>query len=315
MYELPLDKKDVAILRELDKDVRASYAQIGRKTKLSKEVVQYRMKRLEEKGVITGYICSPKIGSEHKVYKFLIKNKSLSAKKKQEFLNFVKDHRTVSWLASTEGNWDFIITSVSENFTDFLRHVERVLERYGSHFKDRQFLQSTEFIALNEKYLHEDPTALRVERNDLLAPTIAVDEIDATLLSYLSGNARASFVELASVVQLTPEAVGQRFRKLDLLQGFGPRINHAKLGLEYYHIFIAMSDYGKKEALLNYYVHHKNCIFIMQHIGFYDLHLELVLPRGASQDFLDELTGTFGESIASYELLRIAKEHFLQVVR
>ena len=47
-----IDIKDLAILRELDQDVRASSAQIGRKVRLSKEVVQYRIKKLEQEKII-----------------------------------------------------------------------------------------------------------------------------------------------------------------------------------------------------------------------------------------------------------------------
>ena len=46
MYKL--DKKDKDILYELDLNSRQSFNQIGRKIKLSKEVVQYRIKQLEK---------------------------------------------------------------------------------------------------------------------------------------------------------------------------------------------------------------------------------------------------------------------------
>ena len=50
-----LDKKDKQILYQLDLDSRQSYKQIGKKSKLSREVVQYRIKQLEKKGIIRGY--------------------------------------------------------------------------------------------------------------------------------------------------------------------------------------------------------------------------------------------------------------------
>ena len=53
MYKL--DKKDKQILYQLDLDSRQSFNQIARKVKLSREVVQYRVKQLEKKGIIKGY--------------------------------------------------------------------------------------------------------------------------------------------------------------------------------------------------------------------------------------------------------------------
>ena len=51
-----LDKLDQKLLLELYKDARQSNAQIGKTLLCSKEVIQYRLKRLEENGIITKYI-------------------------------------------------------------------------------------------------------------------------------------------------------------------------------------------------------------------------------------------------------------------
>ena len=50
-----IDLKDRKILYELDLNCRQSNAQIGKKVGLSKEVVTYRIKRMEDEGVITRY--------------------------------------------------------------------------------------------------------------------------------------------------------------------------------------------------------------------------------------------------------------------
>ena len=50
-----MDKKDKLILKELDKDARQSNAEIGKKINLSKDVVNYRIKRLEENEIIQNY--------------------------------------------------------------------------------------------------------------------------------------------------------------------------------------------------------------------------------------------------------------------
>jgi len=47
-----IDLKDRKILYHLDLNCRQSNAQIGKKVRLSKEVVNYRIKRMEEEGII-----------------------------------------------------------------------------------------------------------------------------------------------------------------------------------------------------------------------------------------------------------------------
>ena len=48
-----IDLKDRKILYELDLNCRQSNAQIGKKVGLSRKVVEYRIKRMEEEGIIT----------------------------------------------------------------------------------------------------------------------------------------------------------------------------------------------------------------------------------------------------------------------
>lgn len=50
-----LDPTDRAIIRELERDARASWAQVGRQVALTAPAVRERVRRMERAGVITGY--------------------------------------------------------------------------------------------------------------------------------------------------------------------------------------------------------------------------------------------------------------------
>ena len=50
-----LDLKDRKNLYHLDLNCRQSNTQIGKKAGLSRQVVEYRIKRMEEEGIIKGY--------------------------------------------------------------------------------------------------------------------------------------------------------------------------------------------------------------------------------------------------------------------
>ncbi|MGH3242325.1 MAG: Lrp/AsnC family transcriptional regulator [Spirillospora sp.] len=54
----PLDAIDLRILTELQRDGRATLAELGRRVALSAPAVAERVQRLEETGVITGYHAS-----------------------------------------------------------------------------------------------------------------------------------------------------------------------------------------------------------------------------------------------------------------
>ncbi|GGK70988.1 Lrp/AsnC family transcriptional regulator [Amphritea balenae] len=63
-----LDKLDIAILRELQKNARITVTELASRVGLSKTPCQIRMKRLEEQGYILGYIAlvdQKKLGTKH----------------------------------------------------------------------------------------------------------------------------------------------------------------------------------------------------------------------------------------------------------
>jgi Lrp/AsnC family leucine-responsive transcriptional regulator len=53
--ESPLDATDWRILRELQQDARLSYNELGRRVSLSAPAVAERVRKLEDRGIITRY--------------------------------------------------------------------------------------------------------------------------------------------------------------------------------------------------------------------------------------------------------------------
>jgi DNA-binding Lrp family transcriptional regulator len=313
-----LDLKDYAILRALDNDVRASNAQIGRITRLSKETVQYRIGILEKNKIITGYWTVPTIGTNFHLYKILLKNKSLGKEKKKEFIEYMKKEKLSSWFASTQGNWDYVVSSFAENDEDFSKFMVDFLEKFGSYFRDKQIIKGIEVVSMNEKYLYSDGKLLYAQKDNLLISIPKKDDVDKEILRALSINARVSFSDIARNLNLSSEAVSKRFKALEknnLIKAMKVRIDHSKLGLEYYHLFVSMNNYLKKDAVCAYFITHPCCVFLMKHLGAYDLHVELVMKPDFVDSIIDELSEKFGEDISSYELLKIQKEYIMVVLR
>jgi len=50
-----IDKKDKKIIYQMRNNCRLSYSQIGKKVGLHKDVVAYRVKRLQDLGIIKGF--------------------------------------------------------------------------------------------------------------------------------------------------------------------------------------------------------------------------------------------------------------------
>ena len=104
---MKLDKKDWSILAELDKNCRQPINQIAKIAGLSKDTTKYRIKRLEEKGIIKGYrtvIDTGKLGFT--AYRLLIQFTSMPKEKEEEVKQHLLTTPSLCWLVEVEGNWN-----------------------------------------------------------------------------------------------------------------------------------------------------------------------------------------------------------------
>jgi len=54
---------------------------------------------------------------------------------------------------------------------------------------------------------------------------------------------------------------------------------------------------------------------MMLHVGYYDMHLEFMLPKEKIQVVIEDFITRFGDNVASYELLNIREEHVMNIMK
>ncbi|WP_083774936.1 Lrp/AsnC family transcriptional regulator [Neptuniibacter caesariensis] len=120
-----LDKLDMAILRELQKDGRVTVTELASRVGLSKTPCQVRMKRLEELGYIMGYtalIDQKKLGSKHVAF---VQVTMLDTKTKalQAFNDAVRAIPEIEQCHMIAANFDYLLkvrTSDIESYREVL---------------------------------------------------------------------------------------------------------------------------------------------------------------------------------------------------
>jgi len=135
-----LDLKDRKILYELDLNCRQSNTQIGKKVGLSKQVVDYRIKRMEKEGVIQNYytvIDAYKLG--YTFYRYYINLESVSRNKKEEIIKHFVNYEKISTVATVRGKYDLIIVFWVDDVAEFYEFWKKTLEKYGNQFSERIF--------------------------------------------------------------------------------------------------------------------------------------------------------------------------------
>jgi DNA-binding Lrp family transcriptional regulator len=127
-----LDKLDIAILRELQKDCRTSVQIIAKKVKTPSSTVHYRIKRLEEQEYINGYYVNlnpEKIGKE---YLTIMQVKAVYGQNyHEETGNKLAKLEGVSAVYFLLGEWDFIVIIRSKDQVAYMQILEQVMQMDG----------------------------------------------------------------------------------------------------------------------------------------------------------------------------------------
>lgn len=136
-----LDEKDMKILPLLTSNSRIQTLDLAKKTKLNVKTVVSRIKKLEKKGIISGYklfIDLDKMG--FKFHKAFISINKANAEDFAKFLDFCKKNKNIIHLVENVGSWELepefevenddkfyeIIAEIKNKFPDLVKAVSTV---------------------------------------------------------------------------------------------------------------------------------------------------------------------------------------------
>ncbi|MDP4039074.1 MAG: Lrp/AsnC family transcriptional regulator [Candidatus Pacearchaeota archaeon] len=302
---MQIDKKDKEILFHLSLNARASLKDISNKTRLSKEVIHYRIKNLEKRGVIEGYyaVIDPyKIGMTF--YRVYMKTEMDSSTEKR-FLDFLKKHPKVTWVVEMNGDLDFLYVVWSKNIIEFEEVYNEINRKFGKYIQKKFFSIMTKVYYLKNKYLLEKQdrsfqlTGERITNSKL-------DDFDFRLIKLLSLEGRLPSTEIARKLKSNVKTAQRRIKKLvkeKIITCFNIKINHKILGYTQRKVMLNLKDTSKEniEKIISFIINQKDTIYITIAIGQYDIEFEMI--EKTHHDFhnlLKEIKNKFPRMIKEY---------------
>ncbi len=301
-----LDIADRRILYQLDLNSRQSLTQIGKKVRLKKHVVSYRIKRMQEDGIITEFwtqIDSYKLG--YIVFRFYLVYQYMTPEIESDLIAFlVKDKRT--WVVeSIIGKYDLGVFLWVRNIRDFYQFWERLLDRFGDYFAEKIFSIYVQGLSypcsylLGEEFVEKDR-----EKGEITGggSEVKVDEYDLRLLNLVALDARMSLVAMAKELGCSTQMVTSRLKRLrqqNVIQSFRVGYDLAKLGLKPFKVDVQLQEHTQRKEIIEYIKHHPHLVFIGTSAGVSDLELEF----------------DFADSDDIHRVMKDIKERFPQAVR
>lgn len=310
-----LDLLDRKIIYTLDFNSRMALSQLAKKIGISKQVAKYRLENILKKGSIMGFyadINASKIGLE--IYMVYFKFHKMTPEIEKKFIKHMKSQESVGVNISVNGKWDYTIDLWAASIMHFKRYYQTIMKDYEKYVKSKQVVIETDF------YYFKPKPILNIKSEEQITMTgdiesVKLDEIDKKILANLAKNSRIPLVELAKIVNLTPNAVKDRIKNLgknNIILGYRVFINYQLLGFLHYRVFLHLENLNEEieKSIIQFLKYNKNCVSITKTIGYCELEFRAIVENvDEFYKLMEELRNKFSDYLKEYESIIYYKMH------
>lgn len=312
-----IDWKDRQILFYLEEDGFQPASEIAKKTRLSKQVVGYRIAELQRKGILRRccvIVNEAKLG--HTFFKFYLKYKNVNKELEDEMVNYFNNHPDVGLLNTCDGRFDMYIGVWARDSHHLYMIHKDLFSKYGKYFEDLSL--SIVETAYNSKrgYLIDKATIGEVPLfGGEVDPNPQIDELDKKILGMLSRDARTRLVDIAKELKVTPNAVSYRIKnmkKSGIIQGARIVLDRNKMGFLFYKVLVKVDSFEEKEVsrFLHYMAQHPNIVDVDLCLGDWNIEVDVEIESyDAFRKLMLELRTNFSNLIKNYDSLLVFHEH------
>jgi len=311
-----LDLKDRKILYELDLNCRQSNTQIGKKVGLKKDVVAYRIKRMQEEGVIRKFwaaINTFKLG--YNVFRLYINFQYVSSDIKKEIIQHFVDYKNVWAVISVKAEIDFDVIIWVRDIYEFYLFWSKTLDKFEDYFAKCTFSMYVEAFNYKSSCLLDE-----IENSERLmyrttcgGKPVEIDEIDYKILNEIAINARIPLIELAEKIGCSSQSVNYRIKNLikhGIIEAFRVNVDLPKLGLHKYKLEIFLKDHKQRKAIWDYLKVKPYCDTLNVSVGWCDLEFEIIVENvDQLGKIMDELYSKFPNAIKKQTFWIIDEYH------
>lgn len=273
-----IDEKDKLILFELLQDSRQPLTKIAKAVRLPQQTVSYRIKKLEDEGIIKKYTINvnyQKIGlNRHSLYLDL---KGIKAEEIDDYLKHITDIKEVSccYMLHDISEWKIYISVWTRTIERYDEIQTKILTRFKNHINNYISFQSVKSYTYFARRLNTKKGA-KVDIKEGL-DNILLKDIDFKILEKLRENSKIPILQLAKELNTTVNTAMRRIKFLKnkgVIQRFYPIINMKKIGYTEY-TFISRLDasYDKDiEKFIEYAKSDPRFVIVIKAVGYVNIY-------------------------------------------
>ena len=322
--ELNLDKKDLLILETLLENSRATLTTLNKITKLSKVALINRLKKLEKEKIIQGYSTIVNIHNlDYEMITLMIKTK-MTLTEKEEFIDYLKQIPFINQIVTPySSDWDFMLRVYAKNRKDMDELITKIT-KYGKILNlELLYLDEWFWKGRNNLFIKLDLNKYQKKEDSSFYKTFQkkkiktkYDQKDLEILYYLSNNARISYIELGKKVNLSPDTISYRLKKLiqgNIIGGFSIMIDTYMLGFTPYLLNLQIYKRTNTSKIINFLLNSTKTTGIMHFKGSWNLQVYFLIKKPSELKEIEEaLLKEFGEDINNYNFIPLKEQPYFE---
>lgn len=307
-----IDDLDREILAHLDLNCRISSVDLSAQVKRSRQTVEYRIARLEGRGIITGYTCSfnpTRVG--YRLYKIYLRIRNVPGER-ERLHQMLYNLGTVYWVGESSGTWDLLFGIFYKSEAEILHVTHRLTSEFNHIIVAHSGHMIVQILQFPKMYLTGELQPCR----ELAGGTTShrLDTLDVDIIALLIQNARSPLSELSDQLAVSGMQVQRRMRKLEelgILFQHRISVNLEKLGLELYKAMITTGVYSEDdhERFVHFISQRKEIQFFVRNI--WSIELELVVPHySVYESIIGDIRRSFPKLIGSLDTLLLESDEW-----
>lgn len=316
---MSLDKIDYRILWNLDSNARISLSELAENVGLSKQNLNYRIKKLINENVLLGFMSVIDIHHlGYLTYRIYFRFKNVDSKKEEEIINYFKKNDHILWLVTISGSWDLEAVFTARNNIHLNNIFKKIKEDLGQYFSKYNVSSSMFNYHFKRDYLLD-------RKREEFAPKYygfepkqeELDKLDVDLLVKLSENCRQNNQEIAKKLGVTYHTVKNRIQTMEkrkIIQSHRILINLEKINRKFYKALIKLNNPTQEEEkkLYSFCSQFNYVVYLVEVLGEWQLEVETeVQSQEEFTELLRKIRNEFPDLILDYEILQVTKEHRL----
>lgn len=307
-----LDFLDKKILSWLMQNCRLTDTQIAKSVKVSKSTVGRRIKSLEDRGIITGYITyTNPLMIESKLEMVFIRLDS-STKESDEFCKRITGMQGCFSISLLAGEWDVLVGFTYQDNDSKEGFVSNVLN--DKHVTDYEIM-GVEKITFTPLIIPEEDKICEVS-NSARPPHRSIDVTDREILEIVSQNARLKLQDISSRTGLAWPTVKRKLTRMvqeGIIAKFQAQCDYFKLGMHPYVVCLKLKDIRKLRVLKVFLYDSLRCNDVLETVGAYNAVAVMHFSNLKEiRIFEEEMNNLLGSDRLRYRLLPITRQYNLR---